>query len=95
LVFSEAQAVGSVACRLSIEVVKKRKCRRINVGAPFETAASRPPQDEEIFFIPSKDYPRAVARGSAQRARLEARTISIQSIRYCSFRFFTTSMVER
>jgi hypothetical protein len=36
-----------------------------------------------------------VTRGSAHQARLEARTISIQSIRYCSFRFFTTSMVER
>src|SRR5258708_3048106 len=39
-------------------------------GASFETAASRPPQDEELFLMPSTTY---LMLRSAPRARLEAR----------------------
>jgi len=42
----------------------------IDTGASFETAASRPPQDEENFLMPLKIN---LMLRSAQRAHLEAR----------------------
>jgi hypothetical protein len=46
--------------------------------ASFETAGSRPPQDEEVFSTPAKA---SLMLRSVRRARLEARTTAMQRVR--------------
>jgi hypothetical protein len=50
-------------------------------------AAARPPQDEEVFLMPSIFY---LILRSARRARLEGRMESMQRLNRVSFEFMHT-----
>ena len=47
-------------------------------GASFETAASRPPQDEESFLMPSANHPHPEQRQGEAVARVEGRRLRMQ-----------------
>src|SRR5882672_10580648 len=68
------------AVRESPEALDRRR-------ASFETAASRPPQDEETFLVPSTTY---LILRSARRARPEGRTTPVQLSQRSSFGFLHT-----